>query len=166
MFAPALAAPSLSPAEQILAGAETQALAQHKAIFFIFGASWCGPCHRLDAFLAAPEIRPIVEKHFIVAKVNIQERFGKHPELDTPGGSELAAKYGNTDGVPFIVFLDASGAPIVTSNRNGSPKDNIGYPDSPEEIDWFMVMLKKSVPELAADEAHTVEAWLRKTSRK
>jgi thiol-disulfide isomerase/thioredoxin len=164
---PATAAPRAS-AGQVLAAAKAQAASEHKVVFLIFGASWCGPCHALDAFLAAAEIRPILEKHFVFANVNIQEQLGKHPELNTPGAEKLAGEFGGTEGVPFIVFLNSGGAPIVTSNRPvpGGTAENIGYPDAPEEIDWFMVMLKKSVPELTPGDAHTIETWLRQASGK
>src|SRR6516162_9133546 len=71
--------------DQVLAGAQAQAASQHKLVFFVFGASWCGPCHALDRFLSAPDIRTIIEKYFVLAGVHIQEEMGKHPELNTPG---------------------------------------------------------------------------------
>jgi thioredoxin-related protein len=38
-------------AEQVLATAKTRAAAEQKAIFVHFGASWCGWCNKLDAYL-------------------------------------------------------------------------------------------------------------------
>jgi thiol-disulfide isomerase/thioredoxin len=63
-------------------------LRQHKAIFLVFGAGWCQPCHRLDDFLVEPEMRQILEKYFIEARVNVLEDEGKHPESKSPGGQE------------------------------------------------------------------------------
>lgn len=159
-------APPPPSVDQVLTGAQARAASQHKLVFFVFGASWCGPCHALDGFLSAAEIRPIIEQHFVVAKVNIYEEAGKHPELNTPGAEKLAAKLGDTEGVPFIVFFDAAGKPIVNSNRpaQSGKSENIGYPDTPEEIDWFMAMLKKSVPDLAAGDVQTIKTWLQKAS--
>jgi thiol-disulfide isomerase/thioredoxin len=159
-------------AQRVLEDAKAQAVQQHKVIFFVFSASWCGPCHKLDAFLNAPETRGIVEKYFVVAKVNILENAGKHPELQSPGGDELAEKLGGngqamTAGVPVIVFLNAAGEPIINSMRpiKGSDRRaNIGYPDTPEEIDWFGVMLKKAVPQMSPEELRTMDEWLRKAS--
>jgi thiol-disulfide isomerase/thioredoxin len=173
-LSPSLAAQQPVPANRVLEDAKAQASQQHKLIFFVFGASWCGPCHELDAFLNAPETRNIVEKYFVVAKVNILENVGKHPELESPGADELASKLGASNGkevvpgVPFIVFLNAAGEPVVNSMRpvdGNSHGANIGYPDAPEEIDWFVAMLKKAVPGITADELHTVDDWLRKASR-
>ncbi|MGB2887276.1 MAG: thioredoxin family protein [Candidatus Acidiferrales bacterium] len=162
-------------ADQVLRDAKAQAEQQHKLIFLVFSASWCGPCHQLDAFLDASEIRPIVEKYFVLTKLSVAENAGKHPELESPGGEELDARFGGADekggvtGVPFLVFLDAKGELIVNSNRpvQGHPEgDNIGYPAAPYEIDWFMAMLKKAVPEMTPDESRTIEKWLRKASAK
>ncbi len=156
-------------AHEILSEAQFRAQEHHKLVFLEFSASWCGPCHHLDDFLSAPEIAPIIQKYFVFAKVHIDEKLGKHPELDTPGGSELMRSFAKPQGVPYLIFLDANGKAIVNSNRPAGTSDrggNIGYPDAPEEIDWFMVMLNKSVPEMTGDENHTIENWLRHASMK
>ncbi len=154
-------------AQDILADAANRAAAEHKILFFEFGASWCSQCRRLETFLSAPENAPIVQKYFVLADVNVQEKLGKHPELETPGAEKLLEWFGGTESVPFIVFVDANGKGIVTSNRPVAGKsqgDNIGYPDAPEEIDWFMTMLKKGVPTISTEEAKTLERWLMQKS--
>lgn len=162
-------AQKLRSAGEILEEAKGRAEEQHKLIFLEFSASWCGPCHELDDFVTAPEIAPILEKYFVFAKVNILEENGRHPELNTPGGEQLMKKFGGLQGIPYIVFFDANGETIVTSERpvEGSKRgNNIGYPATPEEIDWFLAMLKKSVPEMRIEETRKIEVWLRKASTK
>jgi thioredoxin-related protein len=168
-----LSAQAPAPATQVFQTARIQASRQEKLIFLVFGASWCPPCHQLDAFWAAKETRPIVQKYFVVAKLNVEEEAGKHPELNSPGGVELMAQFGGMNaagksgGVPFLVFTNANGESIVNSNRPvaGKPRgENIGYPARPEEIDWFMEMLKKALPSMTQGESRTVENWLRKQS--
>jgi thiol-disulfide isomerase/thioredoxin len=163
------------PAERAFADAKAQAAEQHKLIFLVFGASWCEPCHRMDAFLDAPETRQIFGKYFVLVKLNVAEKLGNHPELESPGGRDLALKLGGANskggliGVPFFLFLDASGEPIVNSRRpvEGLPGGkNIGYPAKPEEIDWFMAMLRKANPPMTADESYTIKEWLRKAPAK
>jgi thioredoxin-related protein len=171
LYGCALFAQKPSSADRVFENAKTQAAQQHKLIFLVFGASWCAPCHMQDAFMADQETRPILKKYFVLAKLNVEEEEGKHPELNSPGGEKLMAKLGGVDaqgktgGVPFLVFLNAAGNPIVNSNRpvQGQPGGmNIGYPSKPEEIDWFMSMLNKAAPKMTADELHTIEKWLRK----
>ena len=164
-----LAAQRQPTAQEILKTAQSQAAAQHKLVFLILGSSWCGPCHRLDRLLAASDVQPVIAKYFVVAKINVLEEKGKHPELNTLGGNDLWEQLANHHGVPYIVFEDAEGKILVTSDRPVAGKShgaNIGYPDSSEEIDWFMSMLKTSLPGLASDESKTVDSWLRKNSRK
>lgn len=43
---------------------------------------------------------------------------------------------------------------------------NIGHPDKPEEVDWFMEMLAKAVPGLTPDDARVVENALRSQSKR
>ena len=156
-------------AEQVLAAAKSAAVQQHKNIFLIFGASWCKPCHEMEAFMEDAKIRPILAKYFVIADLNVEEEQGKHPELNSPGGEKLVEDFGGKErGVPFIVFLDEQGQQLINSNRPPQGKDkggNVGYPAAPEEIDWFMQMLRKTLPSLTESDAHTIETWLRKASR-
>lgn len=165
----AAAAPQqAATADSIFASAKAAAARQHKDIFLVFGASWCGPCHELEAFLADRQMRPLIDKHFVIADLRVEEERGKHPELNTPGGDQLLADLGGKDsGVPFIVFLDDRGRPIINSLRpvQGKAKgENVGYPVLPEEIDWFMTMLQKAVPSMTKADAGILETWLRRVA--
>jgi hypothetical protein len=122
----------------------------------------------MEAFMEDPQIRPILEKYLVLASLHVQEQRGKHPELESPGGEKLLGQYGgDSKGVPFLVFLDESGKLLVNSSRpvpGKSGGENIGYPALPEEIDWYMTMLRKSLPTLGKGEGDTIEKWLRKAS--
>lgn len=171
LFSLALPVFAQSTADQILSAAQANAASQNKNVFLIFSASWCGPCHQLDAFLQAPDMQPIIDKYFVIGRVHIAEEASKHPERNTPGSDALLHKLTGNDpkntGVPFIVFVDPNGKPIVSSDRPvpGSAAENIGYPFLPEEIGWFMEMLKRGAPSMPQAEAQTIEAWLTKAAK-
>ena len=83
--------------------------------------------------------------------------------LNTRGGDELMKRLGGPAGLPFFAFLDGHGGLIVNSLRpaaNGK-YENIGHPDQPYEIDWFMTMLDRGAPRMLAEERATLEKWLR-----
>ena len=66
--------------------------------------------------------------------------------------------------LPFFAFLDGAGATIVNSIRPGAgpaPTRNIGHPVEPNEIDWFLEMVKKAAPAISAGESGALEHWLR-----
>jgi thioredoxin-related protein len=150
-------------AADILDEAKAQAASGQRDIFAIFHASWCGWCRQLDKFIGSPEIAPVIQKYFVPIHITVLERDEKKA-LDTPGGDELMARLGGTEGLPFFAFLDGQGAPIVNSIRpgeGGKPGVNIGHPVEPYEIDWFMTMLHKAVPGITSQEAAPLEAWLR-----
>jgi thiol-disulfide isomerase/thioredoxin len=155
-------------AEQVLTSAESAAVAQHKPIFLVFGASWCPPCRQMEVFMEDPKIRPILEKYFVLANLNVLEQRGKHPELNSPGSEKLLSDFGGEAmGVPFIVLLDTQGQLLINSNRpvNRKPKgENVGYPALPVEIDWFMTMLRKTILTLTKADADIIEMWLRRAS--
>jgi thiol-disulfide isomerase/thioredoxin len=154
-------------AESLLSEGQSKAAPGHKSVFLIFHASWCGWCHKLDQFMATPEIQPILDKYFVAVHVVVLEH-GDKEYLDNPGGAEWMAKLGGKgSSIPFFAFLDSRGEAIVNSIRPGDGKsgaENIGYPNEPHEIDWFMTMLGKAAPQMPAAEAATIEQWLRKHS--
>ena len=162
------AAQQPASAEQVLAAAKSVALAEHKPIFLVFGASWCAPCHAMEAFLNDKKIHPILEKYFVLVSLHVQEEQGKHPELNSPGSEKLLGDFGGESmGIPFLVFLDEQGQLAINSNRpvKGKPSgENVGYPAVPVEIDWFMTMLKKTLPALTKADADTIETWLQRAS--
>jgi hypothetical protein len=104
-------------------------------------------------------VKPILEKHFILVKLDVAESANKKA-LENPGGADVLNKLGGTNaGLPFYGFLNAKGELIVSSKKNGS--DNIGYPGQPQELAWFMTMLNKAAPGMNKAERQTIENWLR-----
>jgi hypothetical protein len=99
----------------------------------------------------------------VTVHFTVQESQGKKA-LETPGGDEMMTALGGPSGLPFHAFLDEKGALIVNSMRpgeGGKKPENIGHPDKPEEVDWFMTMLAKAAPAMTHDEAAIIEKGLR-----
>jgi hypothetical protein len=85
--------------------------------------------------------------------------------LENPGGAKLLTDLkGEGAGLPFFAFVDANGKLIENSKRKTKPDDpgsNVGHPVAPEEIAWFMEMLKKAAPSMTTQERNTLETWLK-----
>lgn len=141
-------------ADDVLAAGVAQAKAEGKLVFLHFGAPWCGWCHKLEAWMATPEIKPILAKAFVDVKIDT---------VRMTGGQDLLTKHaaGKDGGIPWFEFLDGTGTALVNST---GPRGNTGFPAAPEEVAWFVEMLKKSGAKLSAEEIATLEASLRATS--
>jgi thioredoxin-related protein len=167
-----VAAQNSQKASEIVKTAQSKAADQSKSIFLIFGASWCEPCHQLDTFLTVADVAPIIEQHFVVARITFGEAAAGHPDWDNPGSDTLLAKYGGITsagkvGLPFIALLDPKGKLIANSNAPASSKgksETTGFPTQPDEIRWFLSMLEKAVPALTSEDHHKIEAGLRQAA--
>jgi len=159
------ATPNAGPsAEQILHQAESRARSEHKNIMLEFGASWCINCKLYDRMLDDPSMHAILSRHFIFTTMDTGERPNDPHHTDTPGGVAFENSIGGRNaGWPFLVILNADGKPIVNSYRP-DPKsptgDNIGYPVLPQEVDWFIVMLRRGAPSISQNDLEKVRAWL------
>jgi thiol-disulfide isomerase/thioredoxin len=169
LSAPTFALHALPPhpgpsATQILRRAESQASAQHKNILLEFGASWCINCKLYDRMLADASMHAVLAAHFVFTAMDT----GEHPKdahhANTPGAVDFENSIGGEGaGWPYLVILTPNGKPIVNSFRP-DPKsktgDNIGYPVLPQEVDWFIVMLRRGAPSITPQELARVHAWL------
>jgi thiol:disulfide interchange protein len=162
---PAAAKQNSQPATKaILDQAEAAAVAQHKNVLLVFSASWCGPCHMFEAMLTDPNAGPIIDKYFVIGRLDVGEKEKDTHHANTPGAvAYMASLKGADAGYPFIVFLDPTGKPIVNSIRPTSPNgtgENIGYPALPVEIDWFMKMMHQGAPGISSKEGSLIDKWL------
>jgi thioredoxin-related protein len=139
-------------ARAILEAALAQAAKGDQRVFLRFGAPWCGWCHRLDDFLARPEIAAILGPDYVGAKIDIDRMTNGTDVLNT-------YRKGEAGGIPWFVILDANGKTLVSSD---GPKGNIGYPVALHEIEHFLAMLKQTARKMESAQLGRIEADLRK----
>jgi thioredoxin-related protein len=148
-------------AQNILNSAVDEARSSKKNVLLIFHATWCGWCKRLEAVLENPEIKPIIDNNYVVAKLDVKERGEKIQTDENPGGIDILEKFeGANSGFPYYVFLNKKGKMIA--NSNVMPKNqNIGYPGSKEEIAAFVKLLKKTSFRMTDRERNKISKYLK-----
>lgn len=154
-------------ASEVVKQACTEAASGHKKVMILFHASWCGWCHKLDAFMASPECKPLFDEAFVIRHLTIAETPDKKAE-ENPGAEELYEKYADQNtGIPFFLILTEDGTVIADSRikpkgaKPGSSGDNIGYPQSREEVAYFMRVLQETTA-LTAAQLKTIREKLAK----
>jgi hypothetical protein len=123
-------------AADVRAAALARAKAEQKLVLLHAGAPWCGWCHRLEDWMAKPDVAALLAKDFVDLKID-QDRMtgGKQMIAD-----EFARAQVKEQGIPWLVILDAEDKQLVHST---APSGNIGYPYKDEEIAYFVSMLAK-----------------------
>ncbi|MEK6703824.1 MAG: thioredoxin family protein [Planctomycetota bacterium] len=138
-------------AKTVLDAALAKAKTEKKQVFLHFGAPWCGWCHKMEDWMAQPEVAKLLEKEFVDCKLD---------EDRMKGTKEIEKQFGKRDGgIPWFCFLSADGTKGVDSD---AAKGNIGFPAEPFEIEHFKTMLTKSCKTLTKDEIETICATLGK----
>ena len=158
-FAAIVCTSAAPTADKLMEEAKQKAASEDKNVFLMFSTTSCGWCKVLKAFLESDEIKPTFTKYF----VPVQLMLGNDANTN-PGATVYDQKYGPSQGVPFHAFLTPDGKEIVDSNENGTG-GNIGYPAAPNEIAWFMSMVKKAAPKITSDELKILETKLKSFKR-
>lgn len=158
-------------ADTLMTESFAKAKAEKKTVLMSFHASWCGWCHKFEDFLKRPEVKEIWDKRIVMVWITALESPEKKSD-ENPGWESWMKKVGGENqGIPYMAFFDGNGKMKMTSNRaadKGNAKDkggNIGYPAAPEEIAWFMKMLKESAPNVTEKERGTIEASLKAVAK-
>jgi thioredoxin-related protein len=144
-------------ADVVLNKALTEAKAGKKNVLLVFHASWCKWCKMMEKNMDLPETKPIFDKRFVTAYLDVQER-GDKKSLENPGGQELMNKYkGENAGLPFWLILNPKGE--VLADSFDAKGENLGSPATPEEVTAFIAKLGKA-SKLSNEEAQTIEKIL------
>jgi len=100
-----------------------------------------------------------MDAHFVVQELDIWER--EKNGWENPGGAALDKKYGGPDSIPFFAVLDAAGGKLSDSIHEG---DNMGMPTQPEDVAFFLRLLKTSAPGLTDAEMAALKAGLQRSA--
>lgn len=160
---PAQAAETPRPAAELLTEARAAA-GKDRAVLVAFHASWCSWCRRLEGVFNQPEVKAVLDRHFVIQWLTIKER-GEKKALDNPGAAELYAKWtcGVPSGIPFYGVLGAGDTLKTSSIRvleAGKAPENLGYPGSPADIRIFLDLVREGAPKLTQAEAAVLEKAL------
>ena len=142
----------------IMAAAYKQAAKEHKNVFVVFHASWCGWCKRLDASMTDSSTKKYFDDNFVIVHLTVQEN-APNKKSENRGADVFLAKYkGEKAGLPFFLIMDKNGKFLGDSFVKG---ENLGCPASEEEVASFIALLKK-VSKINQDQVQAVTARFRK----
>jgi hypothetical protein len=139
-------------AQEAFASALSAAAAANKHVLVHIETPLGTNCRLLEAWLAKPEVRSLLEKDFVVLKIDLQRMSGAdflQARLRDPESVEL----------PWMAVFDASGKRLATSDIDVCR--NIQFPQSDEDIAYFTEMLQKGSLRLFAPDLQRLADSLR-----
>jgi thioredoxin-related protein len=138
------------PADKILKDAMQRAGKEHKNVFIIFHASWCGWCHRMDSIMNNAACKKLFNDNYVIEHLTVLESKDKKGQ-ENPGGEAVLKKYnGEGQGIPFWLIFDAKGNLLADCQirPNGAALttkgNNTGCPATTEEVAHFIKVLQKT----------------------
>ncbi len=151
LFTSALAQDKPKSANTIMEDAYVTAAKENKKVFVIFHASWCGWCHRMDSLMNMPETKAFFDDNFVIRHLVVMEAKDKK-NLENPGADAMMETYnGKGSGIPYWLIFNAKGKiladsrmPSIDKKTGKKIKANVGCPANPDEVDFFISLLKKN----------------------
>lgn len=155
-------------ADAVLKEASAQASREHKKVFIIFHASWCGWCHRMDSIMNSADCKKLFTDNFVVRHLVVLEAKDKK-NLENPGGMDLMEKYhGKGMGIPFWLIFDPQGKLLADGLMRADnvgldqPGENTGCPATKEEVAHFVKVLKQTTALNAGQLAVIEKSFIKK----
>jgi len=128
----------VSIADKVRANALATAKKEGKLVLLVFGMHDKGWSDRLDEYHADSEVSSVLNKYFVIARIDIEQ----------PGGTEMYLQRGER-GAPAFSILDIGGAHLSDS---GQAEENFGFPNNPDQVDRYIAALKSACPKLTDDD--------------
>lgn len=124
-----------------------QAQQSSKLALLVFSASWCPDCLALQSFFDDPVVKPFLDEHFLVIKIDVYTRFTNRAVVEGYGSP-------NARGIPAALVLDGLGNELA-STRSGEWSD--ARSATPENIletlqQWVDLWVKNQKVERSNDE--------------
>ena len=136
--------------DSLLKASIAKASKENKNVFVIFKASWCSWCYKMDSSINDKSCKKFFDDNYIICHLVVLESKNKK-NLENPGAAEMFTKFGGPDqGLPFWLIFDKNGTLLSDSQirKEGDgldkPGQNTGCPTQPEEVNYFLSVLKKT----------------------
>lgn len=136
-------------AAAVVSAAMDQARAESKKVFLLSGFPGCSWCKLFDRFHETPDVKQIVDKYYVVAKIDT---------MNMADGRETFEKYGKVGAPAWVILTQYRKVLMTSDDENGV---NVGYPFKPEEQAHYVRALS-ATSTITTEETDKLRNWLLK----
>jgi thioredoxin-related protein len=123
------------PADELFDEAITKAKKEHKNVFVILTATWCGPCKYLKRGLTDVYNVQYFDKNYVVLEL-YSSTLDRTKGLVNEGAKTLLAKYnGDTTAFPYWLIVNPLKKKLY---------GELGFSNSPQDLKNFINVIKKT----------------------
>ncbi|MGE4036883.1 MAG: thioredoxin family protein [Hyphomonadaceae bacterium] len=157
-------------AESVLAREAAAAAAEDKNLLVVFFASWCVWCRPMDALFDDANTGPIMARHFRILHLRVGER-DRTLRAQQLSGVEAAflrlTRPERDAGLPYLAILGGGDGRTISTTRSLVSGENIGFPSTTADLDWFESMMRQGAPLITpAELAHVRSTCIRLNGRR
>ena len=128
---------SATAAADLVEAACKKAASESKLVFLKSGSPQCGWCVVFDRYHHREEVRKILEPHYVIVSIDL---------ANMPDGQAVFSKFAAPQFPTWVIITPDKRVVVDSFTKKGDPSSNVGYPNQPQQTEYYLAALKKATP--------------------
>jgi len=144
-------------AADLVEAACKKAASESKLVFLKCGSPQCGWCVVFDRYHHRGEVRKILEPHYVIVSIDL---------ANMPDGRAVFSKYAAPQFPTWVIMTPDKRVVVDSFTKKGDPGSNVGYPNQPQQTEYYLAAIKKATPAIADGDLKILGEQIKKAMSK